>query len=221
MGRENFPVRQFEKDNFYHIVLEAFGQGGCPVCRLKAKASHDYLELVLYEAVNAVDFRRRFRKAGGFCARHTREMTGFKQPLGASILCRVVLGDHLEGGGAARSGWFSRRRGKCPACIEEEGLEADVRAAVLGHILDEGFQAAYRASDGLCVAHYRRIAAGARRKARRILAELEGEKVRVILDGLDEFTRKRDYRFSHEPKGRERRAWLDAIDKISGGDAGE
>ena len=48
-----------------HDLIEAFGQPGCPVCRLSTEAVDAYLTSVCYEQVNDLDLREQLRSAGG------------------------------------------------------------------------------------------------------------------------------------------------------------
>ena len=75
-----------------HDLIEAFGQPGCPVCRLSTEAVDAYLTSVCYEQVNDLDLREQLRSAGGFCRPHAERF--IKQRLGqlaAAIVYRDVL----------------------------------------------------------------------------------------------------------------------------------
>ena len=212
-------MREFERHSFFAAVLDAMREPGCPLCRMLAAASHHYLDGILYEAVNTEEFRARFRAARGFCPRHSREVAGFESALGATILLREVLGDALDRWrlAAAKGRAIKPPRAKCPACVTEDALVRNFLDTTFGHIGDARLLDAWRASDGLCVAHFEALLAEAPAKTRVALVEIEAAKVERLLKRLDEFSRKCDYRFAHEPKGDEGRAWLDAISKSAGG----
>ena len=75
-----------------HDLIEAFGQPGCPVCRLSTEAVDAYLTSVCYEQVNDLDLREQLRSAGGFCRAHAERF--IQQRLGqlaAAIVYRDVL----------------------------------------------------------------------------------------------------------------------------------
>jgi len=212
-------VQEFEKHSFYHVVLEAMRGRGCAVCRLVAQASHRYLDSILYEAVNTEEFRAKFRAARGFCPRHARETCTFASALGTTILYREVLADALARweAVAAKGSAVKPAKGKCPACQVEEGVVANFIETVYGHIGDAQFVEAYRASEGLCVGHFEAVLAKVPSRVRRVLVDMEREKMSVLIGRLDEFVRKCDYRFAQEPKGDEGHAWADAIRKSAGG----
>jgi hypothetical protein len=212
-------LHEFERHSFYSVMVEAMRERGCALCRLVAQASHRYLDAILYEAVNTEEFRAKFRAARGFCPRHTREAGTFANALGTSILYREVLADALARWEmvSAKGGSIGPQKAKCPACLVEEGLVANFIETVYGHIGDAAFLEAYRASDGLCAGHFEALVAKAPARVKRTLVEMEREKMNVLIERLDEFVRKSDYRFAQEPKGDEGHAWLDAIRKSAGG----
>ena len=84
-------------------------------------------------------------------------MAGFENALGATILYREVLADALERwqSVAAKGRSIKPARAKCPACITEDALVDNFVDTVFGHIADEKLLEGYRASEGLCIAHFR------------------------------------------------------------------
>lgn len=54
----------------YHMLLEAFTLDGCPICTLIERNVVRYLDMLIHENVNDIDFRNELRQAGGFCNRH-------------------------------------------------------------------------------------------------------------------------------------------------------
>jgi hypothetical protein len=211
-------VPKFESHAFYHAMIEAMGKRGCALCRMIADASHRFLDAVLYDSVTAVGFRKTFRAARGFCPRHTRELAGFANAVGTSILEREVIADALDRlQGAAARGKVKPAAERCQACVAEEQVARNFADSVEGHIEDGAFLGAWRASEGLCVPHLEGLMAKAPGTVRRVILEIEGPKMEALVGRLDEFLRKSDYRFAHEPKGEEGKAWLDAVRKAAGG----
>src|SRR6187549_588281 len=86
------PSRKPRRHAGEHDLIEAFGQPGCPVCRLSTEAVDAYLTSVCYEQVNDLDLREQLRSAGGFCRVHAERF--LRQRLGqlaAAIVYRDVL----------------------------------------------------------------------------------------------------------------------------------
>ena len=194
-----------------HDLIEAFSQPGCPVCRLSTEAVDAYLTSVCYEQVNDLDLREQLRSAGGFCRPHAERF--IRQRLGqlaAAIVYRDVLNTarkRLAGGWAGRSrsmlaGLFGRSRASirtvpaCPGC-EVEG-EAEVRylAVLRNRLRDTAVREKYQAGDGLCLPHIDQ-ALQTDDPGAVALAEAAVEMLGAIVDDLDEYIRKHDYRF-HE-----------------------
>lgn len=194
-----------------HDLIEAFGQPGCPVCRLSTEAVDAYLTSVCYEQVNDLDLREQLRSAGGFCRPHAERF--IRQRLGqlaAAIVYRDVLNTarkRLAGGWAGRSrsklaGLFGRGRPSirtvpaCPGCEVEAEAEGRYLGVLRNRLRDATVRAKYQAGDGLCLPHIDQALqtddAGAE-----TLAEAAIEMLGAIVADLDEYIKKHDYRF-HE-----------------------
>ena len=195
-----------------HDLIEAFGQPGCPVCRLSTEAVDAYLTSVCYEQVNDLDLREQLRTAGGFCRAHAERF--IKQRLGqlaAAIVYRDVLNTArkrlaagnglvgrsklaaLFGGGRARP----QAPPPCPGCEAETEAEGRYLTALRNRLVDPAVRAKYQAGDGLCLPHIDQ-ALQADDAGARALAEAAVEMLGSIVADLDEYIRKHDYRF-HTP----------------------
>jgi len=198
-----------------HDLIEAFGQPGCPVCRLATEAVDAYLTSVCYEQVNDLDLREQLRSAGGFCRDHAERF--IRQRLGqlaAAIVYRDVLNTARKriaaggggGGGGGRSrlaAFFGGRIARpdplaglsCPGCEAESEAEERYLATLRNRLLDPAVRAKYQAGDGLCLPHIDR-ALSADDEGARVLADAATEMLGTIVADLDEYIRKHDYRFS-------------------------
>ncbi len=220
-----------------HDLREALGQSGCPVCRLVERDIGQYLDNLLWENVNDPSLRREIRRAQGFCREHTRML--ISRPgasLGLAIIARDVWGEIQYATETVRLPALKACRtrstdiaadlltrlapqGECLACVYARAMEDLYLDILLGRLLGEdGLLAAYQASEGLCLLHFRQVLARVRDGA--VYAALV-ESQRAIgqrrLAELDEFIRKNDYRFRGEPWGRERDAWRRALGALTGG----
>lgn len=197
-----------------HDLIEAFGQPGCPVCRLATEAVDAYLTSVCYEQVNDLDLREQLRTAGGFCRTHAERF--IRQRLGqlaAAIVYRDVLNTArkrlaaghgvgggfggrsklaaLFGGGRARSG---RALPPCPGCEVEAEAEGRYLAALRNRLREPSVREKYQAGDGLCLPHIDQ-ALQTDDPGARALAEASVEMLGTIVAELDEYIKKHDYRF--------------------------
>ena len=194
-----------------HDLIEAFGQPGCPVCRLATEAVDAYLTSVCYEQVNDLDLREQLRSAGGFCRAHAERFV--KQRLGqlaAAIVYRDVLNTARKrlaagngfGGRSKLAALFGGGRTRrdappCPGCQVEAEAEGRYLAALRNRLRDPAVRARYQAGDGLCLPHVDQ-ALQVDDDGARALAEAAVEMLRTIVADLDEYIRKHDYRFQTE-----------------------
>jgi hypothetical protein len=197
-----------------HDLIEAFGQPGCPVCRLSTEAVDAYLTSVCYEQVNDLDLREQLRTAGGFCRSHAERF--IRQRLGqlaAAIVYRDVLNTARKR--LAAGGWSTGRsklaalfgggRGRrdtrslppCPGCEAELEAEGRYLTALRNRLVDPAVRAKYQAGDGLCLPHIDQ-ALQTDGEGARALAEASVEMLGAIVADLDEYIRKHDYRFTSE-----------------------
>lgn len=194
-----------------HDLIEAFGQLGCPVCRLSTEAVDAYLTSVCYEQVNDLDLREQLRTAGGFCRDHAERF--IKQRLGqlaAAIVYRDVLNTarkRIAGGNgsfgrsklAALFGGRARRESRsvppCPGCDVEAEAEGRYLATLRNRLRDSAVRQKYEAGDGLCLPHIDQ-ALQTDDEGARALAEAAVSMLGTIVGELDEYIRKHDYRFT-------------------------
>jgi hypothetical protein len=194
-----------------HDLIEAFGQPGCPVCRLATEAVDAYLTSVCYEQVNDLDLREQLRTAGGFCRPHAERF--IKQRLGqlaAAIVYRDVLNTARKriaagngGGGrsklAALFGGRGRRDARnappCPGCEAESEAEGRYLGVLRKRLSDPAVRQKYEAGDGLCLPHIDQ-ALQADDEGARALAEAAVSMLGTIVGELDEYIKKHDYRFT-------------------------
>lgn len=77
---------------------------------------------------------------------------------------------------------------------------------------------AFEQSPGLCVPHLMQaLALEKESAAREYLVEKHRRAFSVLLGELEEFCRKRDYRYSHETYGKESDAWIRTVKMLLGG----
>jgi hypothetical protein len=232
----------------FYDLRDALAQPDCPLCRLKARAAGRYLDGLLWESVNDPEVRDQVRRAQGFCHEHGWGLVRPGASLGVAILMhdalQGVLGAmadaHFEAlpalslrraqenldrsrPSAATAGLIDRLtpRGRCPACVQAEKMEKVYLTTLVGHLLEEdGLLAAYEASDGLCLAHFRQALRYVRDEATfRSLVNAQQIIWQRLADRLAEAIRKSDVRFRDEPVGDEGSAWLRGIAALSGAQA--
>ena len=223
----------------YFELLEAQGMAGCPICRLVYKVTDRYLDAILYEAVLDPDVRAKLKGSRGFCDEHV-EMLRRKpgRALGIALIYRDIIRSFAEATDAARfqgdTSPIRKLLGKtqhnvrvieklsasvdCPACGIGQGAADNYLDLLLAYLDDEQLYRAYAEGEGLCLPHFMHaIERADDREALRRLIEPQVVRYRRMLGDLDEFIRKRDYRFRHEKYGEEGDVWLRTMNTVVGG----
>ncbi len=229
-----------------HALYDALALPGCPVCRLEQDYTARLLNHLLYENVNDSTWRDRIRQAFGLCYEHSWMLARQGgAALGVSIITQDILTElqralragHTDPGAAGI--WDQLRRtvsqgprgeptpglaarlvpnGPCPICVHVAELTDAVLSTLCANLPgEEGWLAAYSASDGLCLPHFRR--ALERVPDIRTRDTLVGAQDAIWhrLEGrLREFIRKSDRRLQKEITREEADAWRRAIATLVG-----
>lgn len=228
------------RGNGHHRLVEACARPGCPLCGCLRELAVRHLGAVLSEHVTDPLSRARIAKAGGFCAAHAAALR--KMPdaaLGTAIVYQALLEqacrwlDATAGSlatPARRGGWralvgrtrHARAAGRpprerCPVCLELAAAERVHVDGLLAGLAEAELDAAYAASDGLCLPHLELAldrAAGGPHAAR--LVARTREKLRTLADDLRRFVDKHDHRTTPRFTEREAAAWRLALSLVAG-----
>jgi hypothetical protein len=218
----------------------ALAAEGCPICRVGEEAASRYIRFTLHEGVNDPATRGRLASTWGFCRHHAwhflrLEWGAMQGGLGTATITEALLetaeqllGDDL---GVQIVGVSRRRRrvsveklvrsptpsGACPACDVQARHEGYALTVALAVLEDEPWQQRFRDSDGLCLSHLREaLTRGDAPNRVRWIVEDRRRRLRGLLADPEEYIRKHDYRFSHEPYGPERDAFVRAVAALAG-----
>lgn len=229
----------------YYDVHDALTLPGCPLCRLIAEFTDQYLDRLIYENVNDPGLRRKIRQARGFCKEHAWGLARRGAALGVSIIMHDVLKEVLK---AMNEGRFQALptisltrvqealnpkkprsattkfvsklspQATCPVCVRAREMEEAYYNAFLDNLLGEdGLLPLYSASDGLCLPHFWQVLKRVDREATfKALVNAQRDIWAGLEEQLNEAIRKSDYRFSGEPLGEEGKAWLRALAVVAG-----
>ncbi len=221
----------------FYDLIEAFGQGGCPVCRLLKRDVAKQLDSILYEFVLDQKIQRHFRDSKGLCSEHGHLLTQQGNALGIASLYFAVLYDldeslgstaAGEGGGRSRLRSYRGRGGAalanaleptrpCMTCQMRDESEARYLTILAEGIHDPRLIAAYDGSDGLCLPHFRGLlrALPNAETVTRVTRIQAGIWTR-LKEELEEFMRKSDFHNKDERIGAEGDSWRRAVERISG-----
>jgi hypothetical protein len=234
-SKENLSRTAFELKRIWEAKPRV-----CGVCRVVTTAIEQRVDTLFYENVNDPPTRDAIRRTRGFCRYHAFVIVQQADALGTAIILRDVLthdlrdiesGDYDQRsaapGGLARlfdrgqkeeDGWEREIKcRKCPICDWEREVTELTLDSFFDGLADEEFAAAFRQSDGLCVAHFHLASARATRDHRWAkVVETEKAALRRLTEQLAELARKHDYRFKDEPRGEEMTSWRQALNASSG-----
>jgi len=208
-----------EKHSPYFNLLDAFKEKHCPLCYLARKAVTRSLDSLLYEHVNDPGTRMTLRKSYGFCEKHYWQVVQFNDGFGTAILAKDLL-DTIKNEWRENPKSLKKKfrlKQECLACETWSQTEKNYLELFLENLDDTSFLFDYERSFGLCLAHFRKLLTKIEDETKRTkLLEIEIRKMESLIKELEEFTRKHDYRFSHEGFGEERDAWLRAVEFLKG-----
>ncbi len=202
-------------------LWESLRQNGCPVCRVQEKAERRYAVNLLWENVNDPGVRVRLLASQGFCGAHVRLLLSLADRELGSRLGLAIIYEHLTRDLIRRLGELVRparvfgparppaqrqlRRllptEECPVCVV--GREAAERNLwfLVENLPSADWQAAWKASDGLCRSHLLRalaVAAG-RPEAFDFLWQDAIGRLESLRHNLAEFIRKQAWENRDEP----------------------
>jgi hypothetical protein len=139
--------------------------------------------------------------------------------LATAITYNVLLAElltELQKTNAIKSKFFNQE-GACPACEAYNGAEERYTDAFVVYAKDPELLENYKKSTGVCVPHLRKILSKCKDKeVLKKLVEIHLEIYGELNDELLSIIRKNDYRYSSEPWGTEKDAWIRAVEKFVG-----
>lgn len=221
----------------YHDLIEALPERGCAACRLVLRGVTSFLDGLLYEYVNTPPVHRDFRAGRGLCNTHMWQLPTFRGvSLGVAILDAAVIDELLttigQYNGSENTGMRDRLRrgrtsstvaladaldptGPCLACQQAHQIEGRTLHTLTAHF--DLFETHFRASDGLCLPHFR-LMLRQRLKPDRAATIIAAQRDiwQRLKHELEEFQRKSDVNHAGDPIGAEGDSWIRAIDAIAG-----
>jgi hypothetical protein len=98
----------------------------------------------------------------------------------------------------------------CPICNVISERVAGWIGNLLNGLMDEEIKQLYFESYGLCMNHFSQAIESATPEAAELMIQKQVEVLKKLNGDLEEYSRKLDYRYSHEPMGEEQTAWIRA-----------
>lgn len=214
-------------------LLDTLEQGGCPLCRLTARAEQSFLDSLTYERILDLGTRAELKRSRGMCLKHARswrEVHG--SALGIAIVYETTIKDLLRDTETEVESplkfWEQTPTPEelaeelepsvpCPACKVGDETASRFANVLLQDLQKEEIRTLLEQAGGLCLPHLRlTLSIRGAVESKRLLLAVERRAWSALQLELKEFIRKNDYRFRTEPKGSERDSWLRAMDALVG-----
>lgn len=141
-----------EKHLQYFEVVSAFNFNECPVCFLVKDRTEKFFDNLLYENINDLEFRKKFKENFGFCDYHSYKFLSYNDGVAVALCYEDLLSDIVT---------KLKRKDKnllptdkvCIVCNLIKKLELKYISVLIEYINDVEFKEKFVHSDGLCVKH--------------------------------------------------------------------
>ncbi len=176
-----------QKHILYFELFDALNNTQCPICLIVVKRIEKYFENLIYENINDVNFRKKFREAGGFCNLHSYKFMRYNDGLAIALTHRILIKDLVsEIKHIASKRRPSKASNRCAICQYQQELEQRFTAGLMNHWNDEQLQQKFQVSAGLCVPHFRKLLHQTRKPPEWLL-RTQLEYYKNLLTQLDKF----------------------------------
>jgi hypothetical protein len=204
-----------QQSYFYQELQEMLRQPGCPICHVGRKVARSQIDAMLYDSVTDREGREKLAESMGFCSAHSRDLLTFSgERLGATIIEWALLREAQRrlqrSAPAAGPSLRQRLRGQaaaasslaaddpCPVCANQAELEARSLRELLEHLVGD-LETPLRTAGGLCWPHLDlAMRSASDPRVHGALVSLHDGIWQGLIDQMEEFIRKRDYRYSQE-----------------------
>jgi len=232
-GKKRAPTKWIA----FHRLCKALSADECAICVLVARECEQHMEMLFHEGIMDPGVRLGLHEAYGFCNAHA--WMALRTPAadaGLAIvyddLIRMVLPHITE---------LARLRDKqrashaftnllhnaappvlpatatCPVCASNEQTARLYLHELLDFFNDADLHKKYFQSFGICLPHLRQALREFPDDPQLPpLLDAERDKLVALQTELQEYNRKRDYRYANEPKGVEQTSWRRVIEKFVG-----
>jgi hypothetical protein len=186
-----------EKHIEFFALLDACKLQGCPICHLLSKAARRQITELLYEEVNDPYVKDQLRNSLGFCYSHALMLLQSGDSFGIALIYRDLI-KHIYDKLKDRNRKYLISVQECPICDSDKESTKNHINTLLLHINDQKLQGEFERSSGLCLQHLRMTLERSNGNVREYLFTIHEQKLSRLLDDLNEFIRKQDYRFQNE-----------------------
>lgn len=208
-----------EKDIIYISLADSTRENGCPVCRLIEKSEHKIIWTLLYEHVNDPYVRKIINEGNGFCSYHSWKIVSIAQndPLLGGLGPAIIIEDLLKM--YIMDIKNNKHAGvNCYICDELNKAEDSYISSFAIKINKTDLLKRYKDNDYsiLCDRHFNEILNLVPMSMRDELKNLQLMKLRKLLENIESYISKQDYRYANTIKEEEARSWIQAVEAMKG-----
>ncbi|MCL7386657.1 MAG: DUF6062 family protein [Thaumarchaeota archaeon] len=210
-----------EKDVVYVSLKSALMEEGCPICLLVSKRRDQWIETLFYELITSSETRKKLRERG-FCTHHLWYILEYLEEnlgidgLGISIILHDLLSTSIE---LLEGMSVPEKRSECLLCSIIEEYERDYLNSLAEWITTQEFMKLFSEGDSVfCLPHLAALLREIDGKHKLAILKIQLEKMKGILERLELFINKSDYRYLGNLKGEEAKARYLASQVLGGMD---
>ena len=216
-----------EKHTTYYNLRDAFERDGCALCGILEKNTIKYFDDLLYEGVNNREINAGLLKSNAYCFRHAQILLDFKDAMVIAMLYQRVIEQLKNRISKKTANEFIRDCGdfeqiqikNCPACANEKNVIDRYLDAFVDFVDDFLRMIKGKQTFSFCAGHFiivlGRLAADNPLKAREF-KDIQRDNLEKLFGLLDKLIDSYDYQYAGKLSDREKTAWIDAVNIISG-----
>ena len=178
-----------EKHLPLYAVLEALDSKECPICLLATKSIESYFDSLLYENINDIGFRTKFRAQNGFCNYHSYKFIKYNDGLAVSLTHKDLLAQKIEQ--YKKNNYIIKaqknNQNKCIICDVANNAELRYISEMINYLEDDELKSKFLKSEGLCIPHFELMIAKSK-KIPKWFIEFNESKYKILLEQVNKFT---------------------------------
>ncbi len=177
-----------EKHLPYFEVLDSFKSKECPICFLIKDRVEKYFDNLLYENINDIGFREKFRENHGFCNYHSYKFLSYNDGLAISLTHKELLINVIEKikVKCGTSHLTHNKKDKCIICELAKEEQERYISVITEYLTDQEFKNKFLSSEGLCIPHLELLLAKIKTPLQWFI-DFQIKKLEEVLTKLDKY----------------------------------
>jgi len=191
----------------------ALNYRGCPICHVLDKDESDFMAELQYRTIKEEKVRQDIVSSNGYCNFHFHQMARMASPVGNAVLTKDLIDAEIKK--IERGSFGPTLRIDCLVCKYVDEREEFYVKEFKALLSEKSFQKEYKATDGLCQTHLRRVLNLLKEnELSHFLLTTQLMHMKLLKHELEVFISK--IRSTRRDMGDEKDSWLVAIEKMVG-----